>query len=60
MFSTKEAIRQTPKVNSGLKMITIGEDSGKSRFSAVVFNLRIIKPVLQDYVCVMPNWKRSK
>lgn len=60
MFSTKGAIQQTPKVNSGLEMIIIGVDSGKSRFSAMVFNLRIIKPVLQDYVCVMPNRKRSK
>lgn len=60
MFSTKGATLQTPKVNSGLEMITVGVDSGKKRFSVVVFNFRIIKPVLQDYVCVMPNWKRSK
>lgn len=60
MFSTKGTIQQTPKVNSGLEMVTVGVDSEKIRFPAVVSNLRIIKPVLQDYVCVMPNIKRSK
>lgn len=32
MISTKGAIQLTSKVNSGLEMITIGVDSGKSRF----------------------------